>query len=136
MALPWARLDANIYAHDKFLALLADPSSKKWQAISLYTFGLAWSVGQGTDGKIPKTALGILHGTPTAARLLQKYGLWDENTSGAEGWTIRNFDTRQQLTSDLKTPEELKESQQLGARKGNCIRHHGPACGCWRDTPR
>lgn len=131
MALPWVRLDANIHAHDKILALLSDPSPKKWQATAVYMMALGWSGGQGTDGFIPKPALGMVHGTTTVARLLEKYGLWDE---GLNGWWIRNYDVRQQLTSDRKTPEEIKQSQHIGGVKGNCIRHHGDACGCWKDA--
>lgn len=126
MALPWVRLDSNFHAHDKILTLLDDPSTKKWQAIALYSFALGWSGGHETDGRIPKSALGVLHGTPNVARLLVKYGLWDET---ATGWEIRNYAVRQQLSDETYT---IRKSQSIGAAKGNCVRWHGPDCGCWK----
>ncbi len=129
MSLPWVRLDANIASHDKILGLFSDPSAKKWQAFACYTCALGWSGGQGTDGFVPKTALPMVHGTPVIARLLEKYDLWDEAPGG---WVIRNFAKRQQ--SSLVT-ESVRTSQRSGARKGNCIRHHGADCGCWKGAP-
>lgn len=131
MALPWVRLDSNIYGHDKILALKSDPSPKKWQAIAVYMMSFAWSGGQGTDGFIPNYALEQIHATAVIARLLVKYGLWDD---GIAGYWIRNFADRQQLTTDQKTPEEIKQSQHIGGIKGNCIKYHGRECGCWRDA--
>jgi hypothetical protein len=126
MGLPWVRLDSNFHSHDKVLALLDEPSPKKWQAIALYTFGLGWSGCHGTDGVIPNYALKTIHGTPQVARFLVKYGLWDETTGG---WSIRNYGDRQQLSDETYT---VRKSQQLGGAKGNCVRWHGPDCGCWR----
>lgn len=126
MALPWVRLDSNIHAHDKILALLSDESRSKWQAVALYVFALGWSGGQETDGLIPKSALGMLHGTPACARLLVKYRLWEEKLTG---WEIVNFAERQQLSDETYT---IRKAQHIGGLKGNCIRHHGPSCGCWR----
>ena len=130
MALPWVRLDSNFHAHDKILTLLDDPSAKKWQAIALYSFALGWSGGHETDGSIPKTALGVLHGTPTAARLLVKYGLWDEVLTG---WEIRNYAARQQLSNETYT---IRKSQSIGASKGNCVRWHEPGCECWKEKAK
>lgn len=124
--LPWVRMDTNLPSHDKILALLADPSPKKWQAATVFHFGIEWSGGHGTDGFIPQYALSAIHATPMVARLLVKYGFWDE---GLNGWMIRNFDARQQTT---EKGEAVKKAQHLGAIKGNCIRHHGPDCGCWK----
>lgn len=128
MGLPWVRLDSNIYAHDKFLALLDDPSTKKHAAINLYVFGLAWSGCHATDGFVPSYALKTIHGTPQLARLLVKYHLWDE---GINGWTIRNYADRQQLSDETYT---VRKSQQIGGAKGNCVRWHGADCGCWRSN--
>lgn len=125
MALPWVRLDSNIGSHDKILALLADPSAKRWQAAFSYTVALGWAGGQGTDGRIPVAALPFVHATPTTARLLVKYGLWEEHPGS---WQIVNYGDRQQLSvvADAK-----RAAQSLGARKANCKRHHGDECGCW-----
>lgn len=124
MGLPWVRLDSHIATHDKILALLSDPSTAKWQAATSYMFAIAWSGGQGTDGFVPKLALGMVHGTQKTARLLEKYGLWDEATAG---WTIRNYAERQ-LLSD--TADDKARMQRLASAKANCARWHGDSC--WR----
>lgn len=127
MALPWVRLDSNIASHDKVLALLADASAARWQAFSSYICSLGWSGGQGTDGLIPAHALTFVHGNARTARLLVKYGLWEEALTG---YHIRNFETRQELNI---VTEAKRTAQQVAAKKANCVRWHGPNCGCWRD---
>lgn len=126
MGLPWVRLDANIASHDKILDLLADPSPKRWQAAASYVFALAWSGGQGTDGRIRTAHLTAVHGSASTARLLVKYSLWDEAPAG---YQIRNFDTRQLSAA---VADDVLKAKRAGAVKGNCIRHHGKGCGCWR----
>lgn len=128
MPLPWVRLDSNVAHHDKMLALKNDPSPKKWQAISSYFFALAWSGGQGTDGKIPSYALDSVHGTQVTARLLVKYRLWTEATAGYE---IVNYAHRQELTI---VAEAKRAAQSAGGRKARCRTNHGPECGCWREA--
>ena len=128
MGLPWARLDSNIASHDKILALLSDPSPKKWQALASYMCSFAWSTGQGTDGLIPRFALPAIHGTTATARLLEKYHMWVEAPTG---WAIVNFHQRQSLSA---AADSAREAKRLGAAKGNCIRHHGPDCGCWKEA--
>ena len=126
MALPWVRLDSNVAHHDKFLALMSDPSPKKWQAIASYFFALGWSGGQGTDGHVPTYALDSVHGTTATARLLVKYRLWEEATVG---FKIRNYEERQELNI---VAEAKRAAQSAGARKANCQRWHGPDCHCWK----
>lgn len=124
MALPWVRLDSNIGSHDKVLALLSDPSPKRWQAFASYMTALAWSGGHGTDGAIPRAALPFVHGTDSTAKLLCKYRLWEARTAD---WLIVNYSLRQEL--DLIT-EAKRAAQSLGARKARCRSNHGPDCGC------
>lgn len=128
MALPWARLDSNIHAHDKILSLLDDSARQKWQAFALYVFALGWSVGQETDGRVPRSALRMLHGNLQCARLLVFHRLWTETEAG---WEIVNFAERQQLSDETYT---IRKAQHIGGLKGNCVRHHGPDCGCWRNA--
>lgn len=128
MPLPWVRLDSSIASHDKILALLSDPSPKRWQAVSSYMFGLGWSGQQGTDGKVPSSALPFIHATTATARLLVKYGLWDENGTGT-GWTIRNWAERQQAVA---MTDEARTRLSAAGRKANCVRWHGEDCGCWK----
>lgn len=128
MALPWVRLDSNLHSHDKILALLSDPSPKKWQACAVYPMSIGWSGGHETDGNIPRAALGQIHCSLPAARLLVKYRLWTETLTG---WQIVNFGERQQLSDETYT---IRKSQKIGGIKGNCVRYHGPDCGCWKDA--
>lgn len=123
--LPWVRLDSSIASNDKMLSLLSDPSAKRWQAASSYMFALAWSGQQGTDGRVPSVALPFVHGTQATARLLVKYGLWDEAPAGFQ---IHNFGQRQQTAVVTAAVNEAKAA---GAARGNCKRHHGELC--WKD---
>lgn len=125
MALPWVRMDTNMPNHDKILALIADPSAKRWQAVASYQFSIMWSGGAGTDGRIPAYALGAVHGTQATAKLLVKYGLWVERTGA---WEIKNYANRQEL--DVVS-EAKRDARTVAGRKAACIRHHGPDCGCW-----
>lgn len=125
--LPWVRMDTNLPMHDKILNLLQDPSPKRWQAASSYVFAICWSGANGTDGRIPTAALGFVHGNHQTARLLVKYGLWDEN--GAS-WHIRNYLERQPTQA---VSEAAQEAARRNGRRGNCIRWHGKDCGCWKE---
>jgi hypothetical protein len=120
MALPWVRLDSHIGSHDKILALLSDPSPKRWQASFSYVCALGWSGDQGTDGKIPTVALAFVHGNATTARLLVKYRLWTEQAAGYE---IVNFAERQELAAITAGKREVRR---FAAEKANCPK-------CWTD---
>lgn len=133
MSLPWVRLDSHIASHDKILALLADPSPKRWQASFSYVCALGWSGDHGTDGMIPSTALPFVHGTKATARLLVTYRLWEETLTG---WQIVNYAARQELAA---VTAGKREAKRYAAAKGNCVRHHGTDCwsddgGCKRDV--
>ena len=93
---------------------------KESQAIGLYVLASGWSGGQETDGRIPNHALGVLHGSPVAARLLVKYDRWTEQTTG---WNDRQLcRPAAALRRDVHHPKSRSIS--VGV-KGNCIRHHG-----------
>ena len=122
MSLPWFRMDSHIGSHDKTLLLFSDPSPKRWQAFSSYVCAIGWSVDHGTDGRIIPAALPFVHGTTVTARLLVKYRMWKEVSTG---WEIVNFAERQQL--DVVTAGK-KAARRTAAEKANCIRWHGPDC--------
>lgn len=126
MGLPWVRLDSNIGSHDKILALLGDPSPRRWQAAFSYTSALGWSGGHGTDGAIPSAALPFVHGTPATARLLVVYRLWTESLTG---WQIVNYIERQE---SAEISEAIRAAQSLGGKKAQCRKNHGVDCGCWK----
>lgn len=123
MSLPWVRLDSHIASHDKVLNLLNDPSPKRWQASFSYVCALGWAGDQGTDGHIPTVALAFVHGTTTTARLLVKYRLWIEMSTG---WQIVNYAERQELAV---ITAGKREARRIAAEKANCARWHGK--GCW-----
>lgn len=129
MALPWVRLDTNIAGHDKILALTSEkPESLAYRAAFSYVCSLGYSGGHSTDGVIPFSALPFIHGTKKTAELLVRHFLW---TPSPLGWSIRNFDTRQQSSA---TTQSIRNAQRAGALKANCKRWHGPNCQCWEAT--
>lgn len=125
MALPWVRLDVNIASHDKILALLAEPSALAYRAAFSYVCSLGYSGGHGTDGLIEFAALPFIHGNKNTSGLLVNHFLWKPDRLG---WTIVNFDKRQQLTATTKA---IRNAQRAGALKANCKRWHGDECNCW-----
>jgi len=125
--LPWVRLDSSMPSHDKVLALLADPSPKRWQAMASIPFAICWSGEHGTDGFLPTTVLPFIHATKATAALCVKYGFW---TPVENGWRIHNFAQRQELAV---VTAAKKEAQRIGALKANCNRWHPPGCECWKD---
>jgi hypothetical protein len=129
MGLPWVRLDANIGTHDKVLDLLDQKDGCK--AFVLYVCSLGYAGGHSTDGRIPKSALAINHGTDRLARMLVDARLWEyDPVEPAKAFRIRNYELRQELgfVSDAK-----RSAARTAGRKGACIRHHGPDCHCWKN---
>lgn len=124
MSLPWVRLDSNIGTHDKVLSLLAERDGAK--AFVLYISALGYSGAHGTDGRIPKYALTVNHGTVRLATMLVDKRLWEYDPAG-EGYVIRNWDIRQEMTvtTDAKT---------RAARRAACKRWHGEDCMCWKES--
>jgi hypothetical protein len=122
MTLPWVRIDSNLASHDKILALVHDPSPRRWQAAFSYVCAIGWSADRGTDGEIPPTALPFIHGTRTTSRLLVDHYLWEPNGHG--GWVIHNFADRQITKA---TADKIRGDAQRAA----CVRWHGP--DCWID---
>lgn len=129
MTLPWVRWDSNIGTHDKVLSLLGEKDGAK--AFVLYGCALGWAGGHATDGRVPKWALSINHGNERLARLLVEHRLWEYDPEGGGNYVIHNFAIRQELAA---ITEGKRAAAQLGARKANCRRWHGPDCGCW-DKP-
>lgn len=123
MGLPWFRMDSSIASHDKVLALLNDPSPKRWQAFTSYVSSIGWCTEHGTDGALPPYALPFVHGTKATAALLVSYRFWVPATNG---WTVHNYLTRQEMSA---VTAGKQEAVRVGALKANCVRWHGK--GCW-----
>lgn len=122
MALPWVRLDTGLPDHPKILALI---DMKKQRAALVYTFGLAYAGRHETDGFIPRGALPFIHATTSDANALCDVRLW-HHVEG--GWEINDWDEYQPTS---ETSSKRRASLRQSARKGGCIKNHGPECGCW-----
>ena len=123
--LPWYRRDVGWYRHPKIAELVTMRDG--YRAAFVWDASIAFATEFGTNGRIKPSDLRTLDARKTDAERLVKVGLWDEDPDG--GWMVHNFAEYQQ-TSQVTT--ELRAHRQAAAAKGNCIRHHGPACGCWR----
>jgi len=127
MALPWVRLDTNIASHDKILALIGQRGGRG--TAFTYICSIAYSGLNETDGHIPFAALPFIHGTRRDMETLVEVGLL---TPTPRGWAVVNYESRQQMSG---TTDAIRAAQSVGARKGNCVRHHGPDCQCWKKKP-
>lgn len=126
----WVRLYTDLPRHEKILRLMASPKGR--EAVGVYTFALAWSGDQRTDGYIPDYALPAMHAAQAHVSLLESVGLWDRNGSG---WHIHNWEQRQDSQADLM---ESKRRKAQGGRRAACARYqaegkHPKGCECWKE---
>lgn len=122
--LPWVRLDTDFAHNPKTLHLVAQG---RWRAVVVYVSALGWCQSHGTDGHIPVPALPLVHGTRKEAQQLVEAGLWHPSDIGG-GWIVNDW-------ADYQPTDMYRKGQSLKAQKGNCIRWHGHACGCWKASP-
>jgi hypothetical protein len=125
MPLPWVRLDTNLPSHDKILELLAMRDGHRTAFV--YVCSLSYCGHNQTDGFIPLAALPLIHGRRADADRLVEVRLW---TLAPKGWVIPNWLERQESS---QVTESKKSGQRLASLKANCIRWHGPDCGCWKE---
>lgn len=125
MSLSWVRLDTSFPTHDKVLELVEQRGGR--EAGFVYLCGLAYAGLHESDGLIPFGALPIVHAKRRDADLLVAAGMWKPHP---RGWEIVNWSQRNQ-SGELTG--KVRRAQSLGATKANCIRWHGPDCGCWED---
>jgi hypothetical protein len=119
--LPWVRLDSGIGQNPKVIALAV---AQRWRAVTVYMVSLGWSGQQGTNGFIPAAALPFVHATRREANQLTDVGLWHRSDIG-DGWIINDW-------NDYQVGTAYTEQASVKGRKGNCVRWHGHACGCWK----
>lgn len=117
MALPWVRLDTSFPQNPKVLMLTED---KKWQSITVYIAGLAYSGAQGTDGFLPSSCLSFLHGTKRNATDLCTVGLWMARRGG---WDINGW-TEFQPSSD-EHQERSKRARLAAEERWRRVRERG-----------
>lgn len=86
MAMSWVRVDAALARNHKTLALLEQKGGDR--ALNTFVFGLGHCAEQGTNGFIPRAALGLIHGTVRVADMLVAVGMWHAIDGG---WEINDY---------------------------------------------
>lgn len=99
--LNWSRLDANVATNHKTLALLGMRGGE--HALLVWMFSHGYCAGHGTDGFIPKAAIGTFHGTAKDAVLLVEVGLWDECEGG---WEVHDWSDYQPTSEESRARSE------------------------------
>lgn len=84
--LKWVRLDTAFPRNHKIITLLGGKDGHR--AAFVYLCGLSYAGEQGTDGFIPKAALGMCHGREVDAERLIDVELWHRVDGGyvVNGW--------------------------------------------------
>lgn len=122
--LPWIRFDTTLPDHPKILDLLGMKDGHR--SAFVYCCALAYAGRHGTDGFITSAALPRINGRKQDATNLVQVGLFDPDDTG---WHIHDYADYQQ-TSEVT--DEVRAKRRKASRKGNCVRHHGESCQCWR----
>lgn len=117
----WIRHDTNMLRNPKFLQLKAEG---KWKQIVIHFEAMEYVGGQGLDGFIPDYVLPVVGATKKDAYLLVDYGIWDME---AAGFSIHDW-------TDFQPSDEDTQRRRQRAKKGGCVKNHGPECGCWRNA--
>lgn len=84
--LSWSRLDVTIATNHKTLTLLGLRGGD--HAMLVYLFSHGYCISQGTDGFVPRAALGTFHGSAKDAAMLVDVGFWDEADGG---WDVHDW---------------------------------------------
>lgn len=129
MSLPWVRFDTNFPQHDKVIELVAEHGDRGRAAGFVYCCSLAYCGDVESDGVVPFGALPFVHGRKRDADLLVAAGMWKPHP---RGWEVVNYARRNPLAETLT---QSRTDRSIAARKANCVRWHGPDCGCWRSPP-
>jgi len=98
MPLPWVRLDTTFPSNPKLLAMLSEEKDG-YRAGLVYLCGLSYCGAHGTDGFIPREALGFIHGRLSDASLLVRYGFWWTQPGG---WLINGWEEFQESSPETK----------------------------------
>jgi len=116
----WVRLDTTLASNHKVLELLDQRDGPK--ALNLYIFGLGHCGANGTDGFIPRPALGLMHGTVKLANILVAAGLWHAEEGG---YTVHDW-LEHQPSSEEAGRRSQKARAAAAARWGNAPRNANP----------
>lgn len=112
MAGAWVRVDANLAANHKVLALLEQRGGDR--ALNVFIFGLGYCMNANNDGFIPKVALGLFHGSKKDATLLEGVGMWHALPGG---WQVHDWAEYQPSSEEAQKRSE-KAKRAAAARWG------------------
>jgi hypothetical protein len=93
----------------KILAMLGEAGGHR--AALVYVFSIAYSGEQGTDGFIPREALGHIHGRPADADRLAAHKLWIGQPGG---WVINGWAEKQESSEEA---QQRRKRAQAAAQK-------------------
>ncbi|WP_433660775.1 hypothetical protein ACQPW1_00350 [Nocardia sp. CA-128927] len=103
--------------HDKILELLDLAGGPKGKAAAfVYVCSYLWSVANGTDGVIKRSALPFIHCTKADANWLVQAGLWQ---CAEGGYRINNFGDRNVVGF---AQQALSDTRAEAGRKGAAAR--------------
>jgi hypothetical protein len=122
--LPWFRLDNNFWSNPKILGLIGLPGG--YRLVFIWLAAIGYSVAHGTDGYVTPEILPLFRAKPRdLERLVDGRFMWPADG----GWVINGWAEFQESSEES---QERRRRAQEASRKANCIRWHGPDCGCWR----
>lgn len=109
----WFRVDDGFWCHPKVIG--CPPA-----AVALWVRAGSWSAAQLTDGRVPRTALGMLGGRPKDAAALVDAGLW---RTTPDGWRFHGWEEFQPSRADVEqrrtaTADRVRKFRERKARTG------------------
>lgn len=114
--MPWFRVDDQLHAHPKVLALFDGPCAG--EALGLWLLAGSWCAMNLTDGELPGGALRRLGFGPEAAAELVRVGLWDALEAGGyrfNDWLTYN-PSREKVLSDRDAAAKRMREQRAERR--------------------
>lgn len=117
----WIRLDVDFFNHPKFMQI---PKHRRGRAAMLWVTGLCYCARHGTDGRIPKAALGNLglcENTSESCLDLIRVGLWlDQDSNKIRSGSDQDGDwieVRSYLDYQPRSDEVKKQKQKRRSTK-------------------
>lgn len=104
----WFKTTASFWSHPK-VADLTD------RAFRVLVSSWGYAAQHGTGGRINRTALRMIGGTPSAAKALVDAGLWHPD---GDGWVIHEWDDHQAAAAALEERRRRDRDRKKTARRG------------------
>lgn len=100
----WGRIDDGHWRHRKVAALHDD---LRKPCLALFWLSVSWANDHGTDGRITKTGIRQLDGTPEEADELVRVGLWEKDESGYRIHDFLDFNKSQEQLANEKAQRTM-----------------------------